>query len=216
MRRYILPIVATCVVLAQRPVVAQRTVSGQRLTSTADPALEITVAPPLRYLGTQRFILYDVADAEQHFFVESAGGVVTRLVWIQFESMRAGSPGRYGYESSPVIQRWNRDLHADAYATITPAADAEPRADSDGARMRSFLRDKGLTFPRDVLMQRLVWVPTADRRSEVMVIYAEALGEPGVTSAELRPGGARREALWPAIAASLLERASGALTMTSR
>lgn len=215
MRRFVLPMAATFMVLAPLPAAAQRTVSGQRLTSTVNPALDITVAPPLRYLGSQSFILYDVADAEQHFFVESDGGEVTRLVWIQFEAMR-NSTGRYGYESSPVIQRWNRDLHSDAYATITPAADAEPRADSDGARMRTFLRNKGFTFPRDVLMQRLVWVPTADRRSEVMVIYAETLREPGVTSAELRPGGARREELWPRIAASLLERATAALTMTSR
>jgi hypothetical protein len=33
--------------------------------------VQITFTPPFRYAGGQRFLLYGVAEAEQHFYVQS-------------------------------------------------------------------------------------------------------------------------------------------------
>ncbi|HEU4929285.1 MAG TPA: hypothetical protein VFU38_05595, partial [Candidatus Krumholzibacteria bacterium] len=50
---------------AAKPV---RTVNGQVLTSTAMPAVAIEFDEEFKYAGTQSFVLYDVANCEQHFF----------------------------------------------------------------------------------------------------------------------------------------------------
>ena len=49
----------------------ERQVQGQVLTSSHDPAVQITFGPHFMYAGGQRFALYGVADAEQHFYVQA-------------------------------------------------------------------------------------------------------------------------------------------------
>jgi hypothetical protein len=72
-----------------------RAVTNSVLTSSSDPAVRIRVDQAFRYIGAQRFILREVADAEQHVFVDSAGGKVTRMYWIQFEKYLPGRGGTY-------------------------------------------------------------------------------------------------------------------------
>lgn len=57
------------------------------------------------YAGTQRFELYGVADAEQHFFVELDGTRVKRLLWIAVSPRRAfpiPTPDRNQMEPGPA------------------------------------------------------------------------------------------------------------------
>src|SRR5437764_14069327 len=61
-----------------------RTVKGRVLTSTAMPALRLEFDKEFKYIGNQDFILYDVARAEQHFFVDAdKQGRIKRLYWVQ-------------------------------------------------------------------------------------------------------------------------------------
>src|ERR671912_29974 len=56
------------------------------LTSTARPALTLRHGKDLKYIGTQSFTLYDVAHAEQHFFVDAdKENRIRRFYWVQFE-----------------------------------------------------------------------------------------------------------------------------------
>ena len=48
-----------------------RTVNGQVITSTEKPAVRIEFDKVFKYVGGQDFILYDVARAEQHFFIDA-------------------------------------------------------------------------------------------------------------------------------------------------
>jgi hypothetical protein len=48
-----------------------RSVSGNDLVSDRDPAAVLRFDPSFQYIGGQKFILYGVADTEQHFFVET-------------------------------------------------------------------------------------------------------------------------------------------------
>src|SRR5262245_61089654 len=63
-----------------------RSVKGQVLTSTSLPAVRLTFDKAFKYAGTQDFILYNVALAEQHFFVDAdKQGNIKRFYWVQFE-----------------------------------------------------------------------------------------------------------------------------------
>src|SRR6476620_7661115 len=64
----------------------QREARGRTLRSSFDPAVCLQFSDQYSYAGGQRFILYGVADAEQHFFVDAGPDRVLRsFYWIQFE-----------------------------------------------------------------------------------------------------------------------------------
>lgn len=118
---------------------AQRTVDGNRLISPTLPAATLEVASSMRYAGAQRFELYGVANAEQHFFVELEGSRITRLLWIQFEGYHPTNTNTHNYRDSTVSHA-GRTWHRRLAAIRVPETEARP--ESDGARTRSFLRAK--------------------------------------------------------------------------
>jgi hypothetical protein len=149
---------------------AQRTVEKNRLTSTALPSAVLEVASRMTYAGTQTFELYGVANAEQHFFVELDGPRIKRLLWIQFEGYHATNTNTYNYRDETVPhsgKTWHRRI------STMQAPTAEPRPDSDGARMRAFVRAKGWTMGPEIMLERLVWLLDTPPRNELMIIYME-------------------------------------------
>jgi len=184
---------------------AQRTVEGNQVRSTALPAAVLEIAKPMTYAGTQSFDLYNVANAEQHFFVELDGTRIKRLLWIQFEGYKADNTHTYNYRDSTVThsgQAWHRRIAA------IRVPETESRPDSDGARARAFFGAKGWTLGPDVLTERLVWLLDSPARDELMLIYIEDLADQQLTAADLAEGGSAR-ARWPAVAAAFHERAVG-------
>ena len=150
---------------------AQRRVDRNRLSSDSLPAAVLALDSSLTYLGTQSFVLYNVANAEQHFFAELDGKRVKRFVWIQFEGYLPGGHERYDYSADSVIQLWGRPIYHTGMVRTTPST--EQRPESDGARARKFLRERGLTFPPSMLYHRLVSLVDDDKRNELMIIYME-------------------------------------------
>ena len=119
----------------------------------------------------------------------------------------------YDYSLFPVTEIGGYPFHQNASFIRVP--DAEPRPDSDGARARQFLRQRGLELGRDVLWQRLVWLIDEPARNELMIIYMEDLGEHGLILEDLQPGGGafdQREQ----IATALLERAKAGIVLRER
>lgn len=158
-----------------------RTVNGQVLTSAADPPLSLRVAAGFTYVGGHRFILRDVADAEQHFFADADGKkAVKRLYWIQFEQFLPGRDGKYAYENDAP-----RTLSGLTVRTNVRRFTEPPAPDSDRRRAYDFLMQAGLTMPGIATRARLVYLPNAAGRQEVMIIYVEpaATGD-AVTPAE--------------------------------
>ncbi|HEX5706147.1 MAG TPA: hypothetical protein VFX96_02555, partial [Pyrinomonadaceae bacterium] len=128
-----------------RGIVAQlsrRTVKGRVLTSPATPAARIEFDKKFKYVGSQDFILYGVARAEQHFFVEAdESGRVRRLYWVQFEGYLPDNTHTYDYESAKTVRLGPFDFFADLLALNIKNNPSRP--DSDGARAQSFLESKG-------------------------------------------------------------------------
>ena len=185
---------------------AARTVKGQVLTSTILPAVRLSFDKNFKYIGSQDFILYDVAHAEQHFFVDAdAQGHIKRFYWVQFEGYLPSNTHTYNYKSPKMVNIGGLDFFADTY--FVNAKTNPSRPDSDGSRMQAFLKSKGYSIVGDdVMLQRLVHMTDDTKRNELMIIYMEVLSPLGLTAADLSPGGSaanRREELTKA----LLERA---------
>ena len=162
---------------------APYTVEHGRIRSAMQPGIIITVDTMLEYVGSQRFELYGVAQAEQHLFAKREGGRVVRFLWVQFEEYLPSSNGRYDYSRSPVVTMSGRPFHADKELWNVPATERRPG--SDGAQARALLRANRLTLAPTMLYERLVWLPDSSNRRELMIIYAEDLATTGHAASDL-------------------------------
>jgi hypothetical protein len=190
-----------------------RQVTGQTLTSIQLPAVRLQFDKAFKYAGNQSFVLYDVANAEQHFFVDAdREGRIKRLYWIQFEGYLPNNNHSYDYKATKTVEIGGLSFIADAYARNIKANPG--RADSDGNRARAFLESKGYRMASDeVLSQRLVHLVDEAKRNELMIIYLEDLGGMGLTAADLGKGGSAA-ARWDEISNKLLERAVKGVTIS--
>ena len=149
--------------LTRRPV-------GQMLPVAVGPIRELHFSKEFRYVGGQRFILRKTADAEQHFFVAPGkAGTVRRLYWIQFEKLLPGIGESYDYSRDEAVTVGGVSFRRNVRRWDAPA---EP--DSDRGAMCAFLAKRGYQVPDGAVRIRLVHVPDANRREELMIIYAEA------------------------------------------
>jgi hypothetical protein len=195
---------ASCAFAQDPPV--KRTVSGQVLTSKDTPAVRLEFDKAFKYIGAQSFVLYDVANAEQHFFVEAdKENRVKRFYWVQFEGYLPNNTHAYNYKSPKTVNIGGMDFFADAAAKSLTGNLGRP--DSDGARARALLAAKGFKMRgTEFLSQRLVHLVDEAKRNELMIIYIEDMSDTGLTAADLAEGGSARTR-WNEIAAGLLERA---------
>lgn len=190
-----------------------RTIKGQVLTSAETPKVRLKFDKGFKYIGSQDFILYDVAHAEQHFFVHADNqGRINRMYWVQFEGYLPTNTQTYRYKANKTINLGGFDFIADAYARNVKASPGRP--DSDGNRARVFLESKGYKMTSDeVLSQRLVHLVDEAKRNELMIIYLEDLSAMGLTASDLASGG-RAADKWDSISKGLLERAAKGLDVS--
>jgi len=183
-----------------------RTVKGQVLTSTQLPPVQLEFATPFKYAGGHSFVLYDVANAEQHFFVDADNDRrIKRMYWIQFEGYLPSNTHSYDYKVTRKLDIGGLDFIADVYARNIKTNPGRP--DSDGSRARAFLASKGYTLGSDeVMSQRLVHLVDDAKRNELMIIYLEDLSPMKLTAADVAPGG-KAAGEWEKISAGLLDRA---------
>jgi hypothetical protein len=188
-------------------------VKKQNLISKEMPAVQLKFGKNFKYAGGHSFVLYDVANAEQHFFVDTdKQGRVKRMYWIQFEGYLPNNTHSYDYKSPKTVNIGGLDFFADAYARNIKADPGRP--DSDGSRARAFLESKGFRLGSDeLIMQRLVHLIDKEKRNELMIIYLEDMSSLGVTSADVAAGG-KAAAKWNDVADALLARALKDLKIT--
>jgi hypothetical protein len=168
---------------AEAPLV--RHVHGHVLASPSDPAVQITFTPPFKYVGGQRFTLYGVAEAEQHFFVQAgADGQIERFYWLQFEHYLPGNNHHYDYSGLPGKSDINGYLFVHDSAIFSDYAAEQRKPDSDGAKAIALLAKAGLRLPAPMARIRMFHLPDDIHRSELMIIYGEALGDKAPPGAE--------------------------------
>ena len=185
---------------------ALREVKGQVLSSKSTPAVELDFGKDFKYIGGHKFVLYDVANAEQHFFVDAdKDGRVKRLYWVQFEGYLPSNTHTYDYKGSKTVNIGGLDFIADSWARNLKTTPGRP--DGDGAKGRAFIESKGFKLASDdMISQRLLHYILPDRRNELMVIYMEDMSPLGLTAVDVNKGG-KAEAKWNEISEGLLSRA---------
>ena len=158
---------------------AQREVRGRVLRSRADPATCLEFSERYSYAGGQRFVLYDVADAEQHFFVDAASdGVLRSFYWVQFEQYLPGKGDRYSYAPLRLLRIGSLDfitdtkVFADYGKTVMNPGSLNG---SDQSRAGALLRARGYRPPAAAVRARMFHLPDRSRRKELMIIYVESL-----------------------------------------
>lgn len=182
----------------------EREVDGNQLISKSDPAVVIKVPKAAKYLGAERWNLYDIADCELHLFVEAdADKQVERLYWIQFEGYLPTNTHIYDYSKDDPVTFAGRPFHKRTYVG---ASNNTPRPGGDGERVRQMLARAGYRLAPEVMNVRLVHLLDDAKRKELMFIYGENLALSGHTAAELKEGETFRPG-WAAVELALLDRA---------
>jgi hypothetical protein len=195
----------------------ERTVSGQVLVSGRDPAARLEFGPTFKYIGGQRFVLYGVADAEQHFFVDAdKGRAIRSFYWVQFERYLPGKGDTYSYPDRIPVRIGPLEFAADTKVFADYAKtvlDSGPQRESDSARVGRFLSDKGLRAPAAAARVRMFHLPDAEHRSELMIIYVEALAGDEIAPGDL-PRESPAEEKWPVVARRVTEDARRGLKIS--
>jgi hypothetical protein len=176
-------LVATLLVSATATASAQaapHTVRDGRITSDMQPAIRIEFDTALTYVGSQRWPLYNVVQAEQHLFVHRTANGVDRFLWVQFEQYLPTSKGRYDYSGDAPLSAFGLPLRVSRELWNMPTT--EKRPESDGAYARRMLREHGITLPAQMLSERFIYLPDSTNRRELMVIYAEDAMSLGASS----------------------------------
>ncbi len=184
-------LVSAVVLAALAPLAAQEApfrVSQGHLTSAMQPDIQLTIDTSLSYVGSQRWILYDVAQAEQHLFVQRSAAGVSRFLWVQFEEYIPSSNGRYDYSNDAPIAAFGRTWRISPEIWDVPTTEKRPA--SDGAHARQLLRDHSITLPAQMIYERFIYLPDSTNRRELMVIYAETAASADVSS---KTGAERQE-----------------------
>ena len=183
-----------------------REVKGRFIKSTSLPAVELEFGKDFKYVGGHKFVLFEVANAEQHFYVDAdKDGRVKRMYWVQFEGYLPSNTHTYNYTPTKIVNIGGLDFIADAYPRNIRLNPGRP--EGDGIRARAFLETKGYKLASDeVLSQRLVHLIGDKKRDELMIIYVEDLTPLGLTAADLAEGG-KAASRWNEIADGLLARA---------
>jgi hypothetical protein len=168
-------IVAFLLVSALAQTQPQLSVRGETLVSRELPAARFTLSKDFHYVGGQVINLYGNAEAEQHLFVNTQNGLVKSFYWLQFEHFLPSNKMSYDYgmDRSVKIGDLNFVYDVKAYRDYPGLTMTDPGSDSTAiARLAAAHQ---FTFPKRVARVRMFFLPTPDRRTELMVIYGEAI-----------------------------------------
>src|SRR5437016_11772896 len=94
--------------LAQSPTKTEsnqmRRVKRQVLTSTYLPSIRVRFDKRFKYVGSQKFVLYDRAQVEQYFFVDADSQQrIKRMYMVQFEGYLPNINATYDYPVTTTI-----------------------------------------------------------------------------------------------------------------
>jgi hypothetical protein len=192
-------------ILTAQTTPTERKVLGKVVTSERDPAVRIELPKAVRYVGADRWVLYDIADCELHAFVEAdAQKNVQRLYWVQFEGYLSSRPDlHHTYDSPKHATVGGMDFYVDTWVRTK---DASTESGSDREHIEALVRAKGYRMPEAMMYVRLVHLLDNEKRKELMIIYGEDLAPTGFTASELSEGGKAHDR-WQGIADAMLERA---------
>ena len=154
-----------------------RRVKGQVLTSIYLPSIRVRFDKKFKYVGSQKFILYDRAQVEQHFFIEADNQQrIKRMFMVQFEGYLPNINATYDYPVTKTINLAGQTYIVDAESIPNVSAAIKQNPQSDVARAASFLESKGYRISESIMFQRFVRLVDEAKRNEFILLYVEDAG----------------------------------------
>ena len=194
---------------------AVRHVRGRTVFSEESPKVELSVGKGYRFIGTQQVNLYGVAEAEQYLFArQGRDNTVESFYWIQFEHFLPSNDRTYKYGSKNTTQIGNLQFVYNVGSWPDYATEMAGNPASDGAAIERLFEKRHLSFPHRAAHVRMFHSPSADHRSELMIIYGEAL--PQNSAIPVRQKGLDLDTESPDSAQVLLEHARQGLVIHTR
>ncbi|HEY6660981.1 MAG TPA: hypothetical protein VI031_07555 [Pyrinomonadaceae bacterium] len=183
--------------LAQSASEQTRQVKDQILTSTSLPSIRVKFDDRFKYVGTQRFVLYERAQVEQHFFVDAdSQRRIKRMYMVQFEGYLPGVDATYNYPVIETVTLGGQTYIVNAESVPNVSAALKQNPQSDAARAASFLESKGYRMSESIRFQRFVRLVDETKRNEIIFLYIE---EAAAMSAEEKVGKVGKEFLTRAL-----------------
>ena len=149
-----------------------RAAQAHAVVSPAVPDAVFHVDDGLVALPTLQFPIRDQTDAERRLFVDVSGGIVRRMLVLQFETVKPGSDFRFVFPPKPPRNFGPHVYRFGAYAYDDAAAAAREPA-LEAARTRAALLARGLQAPRFWQVVRLARVADAAGQHEAIVFNME-------------------------------------------
>lgn len=194
---------------------AVRHIKGRTIFSGESPKAKLSIPRGFRFIGTQRVNLHGNAEAEQYVFARSGrDNIVERFYLIQFEHFLPTNNLTYDYASMRTTQINNFQFNYDVKSFSNLGALLMEDQGSDGEAMAQLLAKQHLSLPLNTVMVRMFHLPSADHRTELMIIYGEAL--PQNTAVPVRKGGVQLDTESPDSAQMFLEHARQGLVLQTR
>jgi len=155
---------------------ALRHLKGRTIVSEKFPKVQLTIRRGFLFVGEQRLNLHGNAEAEQYVFARPGGeNTAKQFLLIQFEHFLPTNNFTYDYASMPTTQLGNLPFNYDVKSLPDLGALLLDDQGSDGAALVQLLAKRHISLPHNTAMVRMFHVPSADRRTELMIIYGEAL-----------------------------------------
>ena len=186
----------------------QASVHGQQLLSNDFPVGSLTFDSTLTYVGSESFILYDVARCEIHLYADADDNRrVNRMYWIQYESyLPSLLPKRYDYSEDPYrTEIGGREFYDSVNYYNVALSKKEWREDSDIMHVFKLLAREGYNLDSDVMRIRLVHLDKS-KKKELMIMYIEAMDRQGLSIKAFGKEG-KMSKKWEEVSRGLRERA---------
>jgi hypothetical protein len=194
---------------------AVRHIKGSTIFSEESPKAQLSIRSGLRFIGTQKINLHGNAEAEQYVFARSdRDNIVEQFYLIQFEHFLPTNHLTYDYASMRTTQLGNFQFNYDVKSIPNLGALLLEDQGSDGEAMAQMLAKQHLVLPHNTVIVRMFHLPSADHRTELMILYGEAL--PQDTAVPIRDGGVSLDAESPSAAQEFLEHAREGLILQTR
>ena len=217
-------IAATCSVLGVTPLAcggdgtdtsAVRHITGRTIYSEESPKAKLSIRRGLRFIATQLVNLHGNSEAEQYVFARSGrDNIVEQFYLIQFEHFLPTNHFTYDYSTMRTTQVGSFQFNYDVRSFPNLGALLLEDQGSDGEAMEDLLGKQHLALPHNIVMVRMFHLPSADHRTELMILYGEAL--PQNTAVPLREGGVPLDTESPSSAQIFLEHARQGLVVQTR
>jgi len=192
-----------------------RAVRGNTIVSPELPKADLTFGIAFHDMGVRQANLYGMADAEIHLFVKPGKkDVIEAFYWVQFEHRLPSDQHTYNYPADHTTNIGGLNFVYDVKSWPDFASELTADPASDGAAVSGLLAESKLKFPSRVARIRMFHLPTPDRRSELMIIYGEAL--PEGSSAPVRKEGVDLMKEDPAFAQKLMDDLKDHLTIHTK